>query len=410
MNMNILGIVTEYNPFHNGHKLHIEKSKKLTNSNYVVAVMSSNFVQRGEPALLDKWSRAKMALSAGADVVIELPVIYSTSGAEYFSRASVKLLNDTGIVNKLCFGSECGNILQLSRISDIIFSEPENYKNILKEELAKGIVFPAARASAINKIIGEDISILDSPNNILGVEYLKTLRLINSKIEPYTIKREFSDYNSTAIKGNFVSATAIRNAVINNELSNLINVMPNTAYNILIKTLEQNMSPITLNKFSHILNYRLRAMDINELQQISEITEGLENRILKASDSFYDIKDIADFTKSKRYTYTKIQRALLHVILDIKTYDLDYFNTVGCSQYIKVIGFKKESEHLLSLMCKNSSIPVITNLKKSEKLLDKDALKMLAIEKKATDLYYMVSPNKHFRQRNKEYTMPIVVI
>ena len=207
---NVLGIISEYNPFHNGHLHHLIESKKLTNSDYSIVVMSGNFTQRGEVSIIDKWSRAQMAIENGVDLVIELPTIYAISSAENFASGAIKILDSLEIVNFVSFGSECNNISTLQEVTDVLTNEPPEYKTLLTHELSSGVSFPKAREIACTKYLqknsAENISlynnILSSPNNILGIEYLKALKKLNSKITPHIINRIESDHNSIDIKNN----------------------------------------------------------------------------------------------------------------------------------------------------------------------------------------------------------------
>lgn len=408
--MKTAGIVAEYNPFHNGHLYHIEKTKKITGANFIVAVMSGNFVQRGEPAILDKWTRAELALKNGCDMVLELPAVYSSSSAEFFSKASVKILNDTNIVDFLCFGSESGDINELNKIANILYEEPLLYKAFLKKELDRGIVFPKARLNALKNFSSINQETLENPNNILGIEYLKALKALNSSIIPETVTRNSIQYHSNEKANNIASALGIRNAVKNNDFEFIKETLPKNSYDTLTKAVNENISPIEIGSFSFALNYILRTMPLEELGEILDITEGLENRIYKAIKHNYDINEIINYTKTKRYTYTKIQRAILHIILNIKTKELEKYNQNGYAQYIRVLGFRKKSEALLKNLVEKSSVPVITNLNKDFKKLKPLAQKMLETEIKATDIYYLGTKNVNFKPLKKELTSPIVII
>ncbi len=399
--MKITGIIAEYNPFHNGHKYHIEQSKKITNSEYCIVVMSGNYVQRGEPAITDKWTRTKMALQNGADIVIELPCVYATSSAESFAFGAVSLLNSTNIVSSMCFGSETNDIESIKNLANILCNEPYEYQNILKQELKKGLVFPVARANALKLFTGNEC--VSSPNNILAVEYIKALLKLNSNIQPFTIKRQIAEYHSTDILENIASATAIRLALKNNNKELLSKVIPKDSLDTFLKSIEEGIAPIFFDNFSALLHYKLRTNQ-SELSDILDITEGIENRIINYAKTNFNISDIVSEVKTKRYTYTKIQRALLHIILDIKKDDLKPCN------YLRVLGFRKSSEHLLSKLYHNSFIPVITNLKNSNKLLLKDALNMLNKDIISTDIYYLNNPNLKQRKPNREYTTPIIIV
>jgi predicted nucleotidyltransferase len=212
--MKVLGIVAEYNPFHNGHLYHIQKSKEATGCDYVVCVMSGNFIQRGEPALLNKWARAEMALINGVDLVIELPVYYSLASAEFFAFGSVKLLDSLGIIDCLCFGSESGTIKELDMFADVFINEPESYKMFLSKNLKLGYSFPKSRSIALSEFLStsgindQKLDELSKSNNILGIEYIKALKRISSAIKPYTIERIGTGYRSEKALGKIASATA----------------------------------------------------------------------------------------------------------------------------------------------------------------------------------------------------------
>ena len=245
--MNILGIIVEYNPFHNGHLFHLEQAKKLANADYVIAVMSGNFMQRGVPAFLDKWSRTKMALSCGVDMVIELPVTHASTSAENFAFGAISILENLKIVDSVCFGSELGNIETLKELSNILSNEPNSFKKHLKEHLDLGLTFPKARSNALYKYITENNlfsisnehleNILNSPNNILGIEYLKALNKLHSNIVPYTITRKTAGYHDVEIHDSISSATAIRNSVDNLDL--IKSSMPDAAFEILKEDLNE---------------------------------------------------------------------------------------------------------------------------------------------------------------------------
>ncbi len=236
----VLGIIAEYNPFHNGHLYHLAESKKAINANYTVAIMSGNFVQRGDTSLINKWSKAEMALKNGIDLVIELPLIYSISSAENFARGSIKLLNSLNIVDYLSFGSELCDVTILNEFARVLYTEPKEYVSILNHELGKGFSYPKARENAL-LIYLNDIrkyaNILSSPNNILAIEYLKALKEENSPIIPISIRRNKVDYNDTQIVDGFASATAIRKIALTNDVWSLRKAMPKTSFDIMYEEL-----------------------------------------------------------------------------------------------------------------------------------------------------------------------------
>ena len=232
MKMNrVLGIIAEYNPFHNGHMYHLEKAKEQSGAQYSICVMSGNFVQRGNTSILNKWKKAEMALKNGIDLVIELPTIYSVASAESFSLGAIKLLDSLKIVDAISFGAETDDFAALNNISNIAFEEPKKYKDLLNKELKKGISFPQARENALMLYLDDNkryANILNSPNNILAIEYLKSLKKIKSTIQPIPIKREKVYYNENTIVDEFASATAIRNLLKNKQFSEIRKVVPKT--------------------------------------------------------------------------------------------------------------------------------------------------------------------------------------
>ncbi len=402
----VLGLITEYNPFHNGHLYHLNKSKSITKADYTIAIMSGNFVQRGEPAIFDKYIRTKAALLNGVDLVIELPIYYATSSAEYFAKCSVKTLAKTNIIDKIVFGSESGNIDFLNKVADILHYESAEFKGSLRNALSEGNSFPKSISIAVNSIIGNNIETINTPNNILAVEYLKNLKKINSKIEMLTIKRFKSHYNSNLVNSGFASASAARNMIKNKNYSELSEIIPSNALEIFLE--KENFFPNNLDNFSMIFNYLLRQKSKNELKEILDISEGLENRLISAAEKNFLISDIIKESKTKRYTYTKLQRAILHIILDIKKKDFNRLEINGAAPYIRVLGFRKSSEKLLRELCKNSEIPVITNLKNAENILDKHDFLCLKKEIDSTDLYYLAL--KRPLRKNFEYSMPMIIV
>ena len=364
---NVLGIISEYNPFHNGHLYHMEQAKKITNSHYSICVMSGNFIQRGFPALVDKWTRAQMAIENGFDLVIELPTIYSISSAENFAFGALSTLNALGIVNTICFGSECNNIHTLNKISNILINETPEYKEFLNTELSLGLSFPKARENAIKTLFSDNKvnDIISKPNNILGIEYLKALSKINSTIMPYTIQRISCDYNSLDITGNITSATAIRKLIIENDFNTVKKVVPDNVYKILLDKLNSQEIIYGLKTYEREIFYKLRNMTIEDLKNIPDICEGLENSIKKASNNTNDLDILINIIKSKRHTQTRLQRILLYILLGI-TKDQMELSKNG-PQYIRILAMNNIGKQLLSTLSNKCQLPVITSLNEAIK-------------------------------------------
>ena len=385
----VLGIIAEYNPFHNGHLYHLENSKKLTDCDYTIAIISGNFTQRGSTSLIDKWEKTKAALLNDVDLVIELPVLYSISSAENFADGAVKILNSLGIVDYLSFGTETSNINALDKIAEILYNEPQGYKKILSNELKTGLSFPKARENALIKYLNDNsyLNILSSPNNILGIEYLKALKRQNSDIKPITITRTQVDYNSTKISNNIASATAIRNFVKNKNFDIIKNLVPESTYSVLMNNIKSGHIITDISIFEKEILYILRRMSIEEIATLPDISEGLEFAIKNAVNSCNSISELLNSAKSKRYTTTRIQRILLYALLGITKSDMKI--SKSSLPYIRVLGFNENGKKLISeISKKNPNIKIITSVKKFIDCNIDDNLKlMLSKDIFATNVY-----------------------
>ncbi|MCT4565045.1 MAG: nucleotidyltransferase [Maledivibacter sp.] len=395
--MKVIGLVTEYNPFHNGHKYHLEKSKELSGASHSIAVMSGNFLQRGEPALFDKWERAKIAVNEGIDLVIELPTIFSCNSAEFFAQGSITLLDSLNIVNFICFGSEDGKLENIDLISELLINEPLEYKEILKKYLDLGYTFPLARQNALEEYLGNSLAptnILNSPNNILGIEYIKALKLLNSSIEPLTIKRIKADYNSKKIEDNICSATAIR-SLLQEDYSDLMGVkkvVPFKSFNIIKNIIEEGRGPIFSKDLEQIILYKLRMESPYELSHIHDVVEGLENRLKNGSMRSTSYTELMEYLKTKRYTMTRLQRILIKTILGISKDDVAVLVKGLGPQYIRVLGFNSKGADLLRMIKKQSKLPIITNLKRFNPP-NENVKRMLDIDITASDVYSLLYKN-----------------
>lgn len=407
--MKTVGIVAEYNPFHNGHLHHIEKSKEITGSENVIAVMSGNFVQRGDVAIMNKYARTKIALLNGVDMVIELPVCFATSSAEFFAKASVAILEGTGIVDSICFGSESGNISELKKIAKFLMNESDEYKKELKEGLKKGLSFPSARSIALKNTLTDSESLLQSPNNILAVEYLKALQSMNSSITPFTIAREIAQYHNKELTEKISSATAIRSELQKGNLDCLQHTVPENSVDIWHSEMALKNTPVFIDSLSSIFHYILATTSAEQLKTILDMDEGLENRLLRVSSEHYLISNIIKALKSKRYAQTKIQRALIHILLNIKKKEFKELMQAGGPPYIRVLGFRKEKSFLLKEIEEKGTLPLLMNIKKADSLLHGKALRLLEKEISSTDVYLLARGENTGRLKN-EYYEPIVIV
>lgn len=387
----VLGIIAEYNPFHNGHLYHVNESKKAVNADYTVAVISGNFVQRGDTSLVDKWSKAEMAIKNGVDLVIELPVIYSISSAENFAEGSIKLLNSLNIVDYISFGSELCDVNVLNEFAEVLYEEPKEFVSVLNHELSKGFSYPKARENALLMYLNDIrkyANILSSPNNILGIEYLKALKKYKSPIIPVSINRNKVDYNSTEIVDGFASATAIRKIALTNDVWSLRQAMPKTSFDIMYECLRAGKTVSSLAKFEKEIIYNLRRMSISEIANLPDVSEGLEYSIKNAANSCNTIDELVNIVKSKRYTTTRIKRILVYCLLGITKKDMQNSRKLN-TPYVRVLGFNEKGKELLGGICHvNPKLEVITSVKKfMETSNNKIAKSMLEKDIFATDIY-----------------------
>lgn len=405
----VLGIVAEYNPFHNGHLYHLNESKKQAGADYSVCVMSGNFTQRGDTAIIDKWSRTEMALKNGIDLVIELPVVYSISSAENFAYGSMSVLDKLGIVDTVSFGSEVGDLTILDSIAEILCTEPKEYVSLLNHELSRGISFPKAREKALLMYLNDIrkyANVLSNPNNILGIEYLKALRNLKSNLTPMTIKRKDSDYNSTAIKDGFASSTAIRKIIT--KPSSLSKVVPEETFSIIDNKIKHGQIVNGLSTFEKEILYKLRIMPVEWIADLPDVSEGLEHAIKNAANSCNNVADLVSLVKSKRYTQTRIQRILLYALLDITKQDME--NSKKGVPYIRVLGMTENGKQLLSsIVTRNKKLNIITSPKKfMDHSNNKISKSLFAKDMLATNIYTL--GYEFESQSNLDYSTPVVTI
>jgi len=399
----ICGIITEYNPFHNGHLYHIEQSRQATEADAIIAVMSGDFVQRGEPAIIDKYKRTQMALLCGADMVIELPVAHATSSAEGFAAAACRLLAATNMVDALCFGSEAGEIEPLIAIANHLCNETDGFKHILKNQLASGASFPVARATALRNTFGSDADIINTPNNILSIEYLKAIIKYDLPMVPYTIKRHGAEHHSDALSGRTASAGAIRKFIRGGgDIAQIAALMPEASYNILLG--EHRKSVLNnLDNYSSFFHYILHSTPKDKLAEFSGLSQGAQNRLINSARQHYLISDVLTAAKTKSHTHTALQRAVIRTLLGIDAQTIRHD-----PPYIRVLGFRREKEHLLRRLHATATLPVITNLKHA-KDLPPYARNMLDLEIAATKAFWL-GLKQHGMPEKNEFERPMVMV
>lgn len=407
----VLGIIAEYNPFHNGHLYHIAKSKEETGAQYVVAVISGNFVQRGNTSIVNKWTKARMALLNGADLVIELPTVYSISSAENFAEGAIKILNSLGIVDTLSFGMEAKDISTLNNIANVLYSEPKEYVTILSHELKKGNSFPKARENALMMYLNDIkryANVMAGSNNILGIEYLKALKRTKSTINPVGIKREKVLYNDKYIVDEFASATAIRKMLMTKQLGDISKVMPRNSYLLLGEELKKGHYVIDISRFEKEIIYNLRRMSTEDIAKLPDVSEGLENSIKNAADSCNTIEELINIVKSKRFTQTRIQRILLYSLLGITKKQMDISRKIV--PYVRVLGFNNKGKELISEMMRlNPKLNVITSVKKYiDTVANRNLKEMLETDILSTNVYTLGYYSDSYS--NLDYTNKIEIL
>lgn len=394
--MKILSMVTEYNPFHYGHKYHLQESISKTKASHSIAIMSSSFVQRGEPSIVDKWTKAKMAIDNGVDLVIELPFIYSVQSAELFAFGAIKLVDSLAVVDYVSFGSETGNLQPLTKIANILLEEPEEFTQTLGKYLNQGLSFPASRSKAIyNYLINQETnpsydyqSILKQSNNILAIEYLKSLSKLQSPVSPITIARKGSYYNDPDLNLKLSSATGIRKSILKNGLDSIKNFVPSPTFLALKEYKEEYKSFNQLKNYEEIFQYLLLTKSPSDISQYFDVNEGLENRIIRISQENKDINRLIDNIRTRRYPKTRIQRILIHILIGLTRQIITDLFTRPLP-YIRVLGSNRKGYEILSKIKETSNIPIIQRFSDYKKYNTKIIDKFAYYEKKATNLYFL---------------------
>lgn len=416
--MKVVGIIAEYNPFHNGHLYHIKEAKKQTGADYVIVIMSGNFVQRGSPAIINKYARTKSAIESGADLVIELPVVYSTSSAEFFALGAISILDQLGIVDYVCFGSETNDINALTSVAKYLIMNPDEYNKDVNKYMKSGITFPVARQKAIiknNPSINTDI--ISSPNNILGVEYIKALLKFNSPIKPFTIERKHAGYHETDLNimrlaptSSISSATALRKFIKEQSfLSTIETQLPDSMYNIFKQEYKKTF-PVYDNDFSLLLKYKLLSEDNKSLVEYIDLSKDLANRINNTSFGEYDLSSYTREIKTKQWTHTRIKRVLIHILLDLKTKNLKQYNDNKYSQYARILGFNKDSSSLINKIKESTKIPILSKLSEADNILPPIGLQMLREDIYAANIYNLIIQEKFGTNVDNEFKQDLIII
>ena len=414
--MTITAIIAEYNPFHNGHAYQLAKARELTGADYLVVIMSGDFVQRGAPAILDQHDRAELALLGGADLVLQLPCHFALGSAQHFARGAVSLLTALGCVDFLCFGSEYGDTAPFLELADVLLHEPEEYRKLLSGLLRNGLSFPTARAQALSAYFSGNASFssfskeeldvfLKEPNNILGLEYVQALCLLNSRIRPVTIRREGSGYHDgELLRETLPSATAMRNLLFSTpqtDLSPLASCMPEAVFPAFQNAVASH-GLLTADDFSLLLAARLLTETKESLCSYLDLSPDLANRILRQRHACSSFSEFAMQLKTKEMTYTRISRALMHLLLNQKT--------MYPASYNRILGFRKSAGALLKEIGKCSSLPLITKAADAPRLLTGDALSAFESDVQSSLLYETVRSHKARTTYTHEYQKKLVLL
>lgn len=365
--MKKIGIICEYNPFHNGHLYHISKIKEMFDDSLIILVMSGNFTQRGEASIIPKYSKCDIALLSGIDLVIELPFIFATQSADVFAKTSIEILDKLN-VDYVVFGSETNDINKLTMLAKTQINN-KKYDKLVKEYLDKGVNYPTALSKALYQLTDKKI---DKPNDILGVSYIREILKLNSNITPICIKRS-NDYNSIELNDNITSASSIRYALLNGD--NVKNYVPEYVYNYL-------KNPIFTKNYFNLLKYKI--MTENTLEEYQTVDEGIQNRIKKCIINSKDLDDLILKVKTKRYTYNKLSRMFIHILCNLKKEEVKKYNKIS---YIRVLGFNIKGRNYLNEIKKDIDIPIITNFSRTnDPILD--------IEMRSTCVYASILNEK----------------
>lgn len=414
--MKVLGIIAEYNPFHNGHLYQLQKSIDMIEADFVVAIISGNFTQRGEVALVSKWTRSEMAVKCGIDLVIELPFVFACNNAEYFAKGAIEILNRLDCITHLSFGSECGDLTVLKKTADFLSYESDEFKKSLKNKLDTGLSYPKARSEAIKECLGEEIAaLMINPNNILAIEYLKQLRLTKSNITPVTVKRYAVNHHDDILTGNIASASAIRKSLISNTFKDttIKNFVPAIVLELLMKDMEKSSSynsNFNLDELYYkIVVSKILTTQPSALKEIFSVGEGLENKLKGSIRLSNNLTELKNNLKSKRYTATRISRILTHISIGLTKSD---FNSILKRQeyYAHILAFNQNGAKLLKQIKKNEKavIPCITNINKESNSLN-DCQLLLSYDLLASDFYNLLL-NKNIYNNSDQLHTPYILL
>lgn len=432
--MKTVAIITEYNPFHAGHAWQLQAARaRFGQDCAIIVAMSGCFVQRGEPAILDKWSRTRMALACGVDLVIELPFLYASASAERFASGGVQLIQAAGLDCHLAFGSESGDLEQLEQLAAILADESPEFRRHLHEGLDLGDSFPAARQKAVEAVTGQTslAALLAESNNILAVEYLKAIRKTPAcRLAPITFQRQgqaYRDLSPEQQAGNCASASAIRQRILERcgkwqpagqrwpdfpgLLRDLGGVMPAPALAILLEQLQGGIGPVFPEDLAVPILAQLRSRPVSQIEQIPGMGEGLGRRLAAAAarpdktEASGRLGVLLHDAATRRFPQTRIQRALLSLLADLQAEDLAASDAAGGPQYLRVLGFSRKGRYLLKIMRRLAEKPIIMKASDFLEYKDPALVRMAGLDILATDLWMLAAG----RPCGADFDTPVVM-
>lgn len=412
--MKTVGIVAEYNPFHNGHAYQLQEARRITGADYCVVVMSGDFVQRGTPALMDKYMRTRAALENGADLVLELPVCYAVASAEYFASGAVALLDKLGVTDTLCFGSECGDIGLLSDFARELAAESPAFQTALRQRMKEGSTYPQARNHALSVAaphLTASLGVLQSPNNILGIEYLKALMRRHSRIEPHTLSRAGAGYHTASLDASYSSAHAIRESIsARGDILYVRGQVPPSAYNAMERAYGRSF-PIFPDDLSALLPYKLFLEQRQGYLSYLDVDEAFSDRASRLLSSYTDYSSFCELLKTKNMTYTRVARNLLHILLNILREDVLAFCAEDYIYYARMLGFRRASEPLLRAVKEHAAIPLLSRTADAEELIESgNGLKMFETDIRASHIYALLVQQKFGGVLQNEYRRQLITV
>ncbi|WML43594.1 nucleotidyltransferase [Neobacillus sp. PS3-40] len=403
--MKSVGVIVEYNPFHNGHSYHLEAARALSKADVVIAVMSGDFLQRGEPALVSKWYRTKMALLSGVDIVFELPYLFATQKAEVFANGAISILDAAGC-DSLCFGSESGNTHSFHKTIEFLDSHQESYEEELRKYIKTGVSYPKALSMSFEHLThSEELLNLTTPNNILGFQYMKSIKRQNSSILPLTFKRKNAEYHDESFSSETIaSATSIRKALFSDDCSSVSidQYVPSTTNNLLKEYIHHYGILHQWEIYWPYLQFRILQCDPMELKDIYEVEEGIENRLIAAATESNCFHEFMEKVKTKRYTRTRLQRICTHILTNTKKAEMQ--QNQEKATYLRLLGMTKKGKEYLNKTKHHFSLPLVSKVssfKNAEIRLDIKAARIYS---------YGLTINSKHELLHQEYRQPPIYI